>query len=152
MKKVISLFILCITIISCKEEAVPKPDNLLSKEKMAEILYDITLINAAKGVDNKKLEESYMHLDAYVYQKHQIDSLQFLVSNNYYAANPLIYDEIYGIVQAKLTKERKAIGKEIELEQKRRDSIQDAKKIARKERNNDSITEKKPKFKQAKKQ
>ena len=144
------LFIALFVLISCKEEAVPKPDNLLSKEKMAEILYDVTLINAAKGVNKKKLEDSYMHLDAYIYQKHAIDSVVFLESNNYYAANPMQYDEIYGIVQARLTKERKAVGEAIEAEQKRKDSLQKARIEAQK--NSDTIIAKKPKFTQDKKQ
>ncbi|MGH1387604.1 DUF4296 domain-containing protein [Kordia sp.] len=140
------ILIVVLTIVSCEEEAVPKPSNLLSKEKMAEILYDITLVNSIKGVNKKKLEDSYMHLDTYLYKKHDTDSLQFVDSNNYYAANPTVYSEIYGIVQARLTKERKDVGKELEAEQKRRDSIQKAKKLARKNKNKDSVAKPKPKF------
>ncbi len=140
------ILIVVLTIVSCEEEAVPKPSNLLSKEKMAEILYDKTLVNSIKGVNKKKLEDSYMHLDTYLYKKHDTDSLQFVDSNNYYAANPTVYSEIYGIVQARLTKERKDVGKELEAEQKRRDSIQKAKKLARKNKNKDSVAKPKPKF------
>ena len=139
--------IVLLTVISCKKDTVPKPDNLLSKEKMASILYDITIINAVKGVNKKKLEENLMHLDTYLYKKHQTDSLQFMTSNNYYAANPMKYDEIYGIVQARLTKERKGIDEELKAEQKRRDSVQEAKRAERKK--NDTLP--KPKFNQAKK-
>ena len=139
MKKYIACILtILFVVVSCKEEAVPKPDNLLEKEKMAEILYDITLINAVKGVNKKKLEESLMHLDSYIYKKHETDSLQFIVSNNYYAANPMQYNEIYKMVQAKLTKERKAVGEELKAEQKRRDSIQEAKKLERKK--NDTLS------------
>ncbi|EDP98416.1 DUF4296 domain-containing protein [Kordia algicida OT-1] len=145
-------YIICIlsilfVVVSCKEEAVPKPDNLLSKDKMAAILYDVTLINAVKGVNKKKLEESLMHLDSYIYLKHETDSLQFVSSNNYYAANPTVYNEIYRIVQAKLTEERELVGEELKAEQKRRDSIQEAKKLERKK--NDTLP--KPKFNQVKK-
>jgi hypothetical protein len=151
MKKYIWCLVIAFIAVSCREEAVPKPDNLLSKEKMAEILYDVTLINSIKGVNKQKLEDSYMHLDTYLYKKHETDSLQFLSSNNYYAANPMVYNEIYGLVAAKLQKERKIIGKELDAEQKRRDSVQAAKKAAKiaEKKKNDTLP--KPKFDQAKK-
>ncbi|QHI37130.1 hypothetical protein IMCC3317_25080 [Kordia antarctica] len=148
MKKYITCLLLVLITVSCREEAVPKPDNLLSEEKMAAILYDVTLINSIKGVNKKKLEESFMHLDTYLYKKHDTDSLQFLASNNYYAANPLKYDKVYSLVEARLYKERKGIENELKAEQKRRDSLQEAKKLERKK--NDTLP--KPKFKQVQKE
>jgi hypothetical protein len=115
-------------IVSCKQESIPKPDNLLSKEQMANMLYDITLINAMKGVDKRKLDSSILHFDTYLYKKHKTDSAQFAISNNYYAANPLKYNEIYGMVSARLEKERKVVDKKMEAEKQRRDSLQKAKK------------------------
>ncbi len=147
MKKYIWCLIVLVGMVSCKEEAVPKPDNLLSKEQMANILYDVTLINAMKGVDKKKLEESFLHFDAYIYKKHNIDSAQFASSNNYYSANPLKYGKIYELVSAKLQKERTVVEAEMKKEQKRRDSVQKAKKEALKKKD----TLPKPKFKEVKK-
>ncbi|PTX59276.1 uncharacterized protein DUF4296 [Kordia periserrulae] len=143
---ILSILALLVLVVSCREEAVPKPDDLLSKEQMAAILYDVTLVNSIKGVNKQKLEDTYLHLDSYLYAKHETDSLQFKRSNDYYAANPTKYFEIYGIVQAKLTKERKKVGEALEAEQKRRDSIQDAKKIQRSKIDKDSLAKKKPEF------
>lgn len=140
MKKYIWCLLIVFLAVSCREEAVPKPDDLLSKEKMAAILYDVTLINSIKGVNKKKLEETYMHLDSYLYKKHETDSLQFLSSNNYYAANPLQYDDIYNLVNLRLKKERKGIGELLDAEQKRRDSLQEAKRAERKK--NDTLQKK----------
>ncbi len=142
MKKYIWCLLITFIAVSCREAAVPKPDNLLSKEKMAEILYDVTLINSVKGVNKQKLEESYMHLDTYLYQKHETDSLQFLSSNNYYAAHPMKYFDIYGMVEARLQKERKGIDEELKAEQKRKDSLKEVEKAERKK--NDTLP--KPKF------
>lgn len=147
MRKYIWCLVIAFIAVSCKEEAIPKPDDLLSQEKMAEILYDLTLINSVKGVNKRKLEDSNMHLDAYLYKKHKTDSLQFLLSNNYYASYPLKYNEIYDLVQARLQKERNGIDKELKKEQERRDSLQAAKKAELKK--NDTLP--KPKFKQVKK-
>jgi hypothetical protein len=147
MKKYILYLVIVLIAVSCREEAIPKPDNLLSQEKMVAILYDVTLINSIKGVNKRKLEDSNMHLDSYLYKKHETDSLQFLSSNNYYAANPLKYNKIYGLVQARLQKERKGIDEELKAEQKRRDSLQAAKKAERKK--NDTLP--KPKFSEMRK-
>jgi uncharacterized protein YcfL len=142
MKKyIICLFIGLFMVVSCREEAVPRPDNLLSEEKMAAILYDITLINAVKGVSRKQLNESYLRYDTYLFEKHGVDSTQFAESNNYYSANPTLYHEIYGIVRDSLTKERKIVGEKLEAEQKRRDSVQKAMKYNRKK--GDTLTKKK---------
>ncbi|MEM6686101.1 MAG: DUF4296 domain-containing protein [Bacteroidota bacterium] len=138
-KNLLYILLILFIVVSCKEEAIPRPNNLLSKERMAGILYDITMINSIKGVNKFKLEESYMRLDTYLYEKHKTDSIQFQISNNYYAANPTVYSEIYEMVQARLTKERKVIGEELEAEQKRRDSIQEAKKIDRENGKKDSV-------------
>jgi hypothetical protein len=147
MKKYILCLVIVLIAVSCREEAIPKPDNLLSQEKMVAILYDVTLINSIKGVNKRKLEDSNMHLDSYLYKKHETDSLQFLSSNNYYAANPLKYNKIYGLVQARLQKKRKGIDEELKAEQKRRDSLQAAKKAERKK--NDTLP--KPKFSEMRK-
>ncbi len=128
------MLIVVLATVSCREEVVSKPDNLLSKEKMAAILYDITLINSIKGVNKKKLEDNNMHLDSYLYVKHQTDSLQFASSNNYYAVHPMKYDEIYAMVQARLAKERKTVGEDLKAEQARRDSIQKVNKEERKKK------------------
>jgi hypothetical protein len=129
-------------IVSCREEAVPKPENLLSKEKMADILYDITIINSIKGVSKKQIEDSYLRYDTYLYEKHKVDSIQFETSNNYYSANPTLYYEIYDKVKARLGKERKLVGEKLEAEEKRRDSVQKAKNLERKKAA-DSVPKKK---------
>jgi len=149
-KYILYIFIAIFAIVSCAEEAVPKPDNLLSKEQMVEILYDITLVNSIKGVNKKKLEDGHVHLDTYLYKKHNTDSIQFLMSNNYYAANPPMYIDIYRMVQARLTKERKDVGKQLEDEQERRYSVQKEKKEARKNKKKDTVAKPKPKFTEVK--
>jgi hypothetical protein len=147
MKYITGLLIVLFAIVSCRKEAVPKPDDLLSKEKMADILHDITLINAMKGVDKKKLEASILHYDTYIYKKHDIDSARFFKSNNYYAANPEEYDKIYVLVEAKLQQKRTQIQVEMEKEKKQKDSIRKAQKEALKKKD----TLPKPTFNQVEK-
>ena len=115
-------------IIACNGIDKPKkPDNLISKDKMAEVLYDLYVINAAKGVNKKMLESNGFNPENYVLKKYNIDSLQFVDSNMYYAFNTEAYEAIIEQVKARLEKEKdevEALQKaEAEAEKIRRDSI-----------------------------
>ncbi len=61
MRKIF-LLITFIILFSCGEEVIDKPVNLISKEKMIDILYDLAIIDAAKStgpqVMENKLKES----------------------------------------------------------------------------------------------
>lgn len=132
MKNILWCILVLLMVSACKREHVSKPDDLISKEKMTNILYDLVLLNSIKGINKKKLEERNMHLDSYLYKKYEIDSVQFSTSNTYYAANPSEYDEIYQIVNARLKAKRGEITIEMEADKKRRDSIKDVKDAQRK--------------------
>ena len=47
MKNFVS-FIILIILVSCSDKPVQKPDNLLSKEEMENIIYDISILQAAE--------------------------------------------------------------------------------------------------------
>ena len=106
MKKLIVLFMsLFIGFSSCKKEDGPKkPDNLISQDKMVDILIDLSLISSAKGVNKKLIENNGITPDKYVYQKHAIDSLQFSESNTYYAYFIDDYSDIYSRVKDSLNR------------------------------------------------
>ena len=94
---------------------------------MSEILYDLYVINAAKGVNRKLLETKGFKPETYVLTKYQIDSVQFAESNAYYAFDTETYQDILEQVKARLQKEKakyeavqKAVDKATEI---RRDSI-----------------------------
>ncbi|MDO5978433.1 DUF4296 domain-containing protein [Flavivirga spongiicola] len=72
-----------------------KPDNLISKEKMVDILIDAKIIASANSVNRKIMEDHGVKLNTYVYTKHNIDSLQFALSNEYYAFHIKDYEAIY---------------------------------------------------------
>ena len=83
MKKTVYI-IFVIIFISCESKVkYDKPDDLISKEQMIDLLTDIHLVNGTTGVKNKDLEKdkNYMSL---IYEKYNIDSTQFAASNIYY--------------------------------------------------------------------
>ncbi len=93
--KLIYLLIFC-TFNACYTKVkVEKPIHLISEDKMVAILLDITLLNAAKSIDRKKVLQNGYNLSSYVYKKHQIDSAQFAASNTYYSYNIKQYNSIY---------------------------------------------------------
>ena len=79
-----------------------QPTNLISKEKMVDIIYDMTLISVAKGVNKKILENNGIIPEQYIFNKHSIDSTVFAQSNEYYSFDLKIYQSIYDAVKIKL--------------------------------------------------
>ncbi|MFT4832863.1 MAG: hypothetical protein ACI815_002524 [Psychroserpens sp.] len=113
MKKAI-LYIFCIALISCGEKVVKEPEQLISKEKMADILYDLAILTAAKNTSTDLLVKNKIETMEYLYTKYGIDSIQFVENNLYYASIPAEYvaiytkvDSVLGSVQKKMEEARK---------------------------------------------
>lgn len=124
---------ICLLIVSCNNFKKPdRPKNLISKDQMVAIIVDMTLLSSAKGSNKIILEANGVLPQEYVYKKHNIDSVQFALSNEYYAFDIDKYESIYENVSDSLTK-LKAYYKKIEdeeLKDKRiADSIRRANKI-----------------------
>ena len=96
MKKYLILIILT---LSCSDNI---PDNLISKKKMENIIFDVMILNASSGfdlkIDNKLLS------DELIFKKYNIDSLQFFESELYYSKNPRDHYEIYAKVKIRILK------------------------------------------------
>ncbi|HUH46285.1 MAG TPA: DUF4296 domain-containing protein [Arenibacter sp.] len=104
LKYILPLF-LCI-LVSCNENVVEKPKNLIPRDKMAAILYDISLLNAARSINESILTEHHMEPMDYIYNKYKIDSLQLVKSDAYYASLPVVYEVIYTQIKERLDKEQ----------------------------------------------
>src|SRR3970282_2916898 len=95
MKKIISLLAIISVLVSCKEEVVKKPDRLIEKEAMVNIMYDLSLLEAIKYQNPTSLDTFKINPKKYIYKKYKIDSLQFAKSNTYYGSN---YEEYTALV------------------------------------------------------
>jgi hypothetical protein len=104
MKKIIVIVCCIFSAIGCNTNSVEKPDNLIPKEKMVDILYDISLIEAIK---NQNIEGGLSSKTAndYIYKKYKVDSIQFVKSNKYYVSNMEQYKKMFEEVKARLAKE-----------------------------------------------
>ena len=115
MKKFILVICGALLIISCTKSSVEKPNNLIAKDKMIDILYDISILEAIKvqnlkgGINRKKANE-------FIYKKYKIDSIQFAKSNMYYASDLVDYKKMYEKVKDRLNAENAKV--EAEMKQK----------------------------------
>lgn len=104
MRKIVILICLVLGFVSCKNNSVEKPDNLIPRDKMVDILYDTSLIEAIKNQNISGGISTKVGND-YIYKKYKIDSLQFVKSNKYYASNIEDYKKMFEEVKARLTSE-----------------------------------------------
>ena len=84
--------------------SVEKPSNLIDKDKMVDILYDISLLEAIKTQNIGGGISSKMGND-YIYKKYKIDSIQFVKSNIYYASDIEEYKKMFEEIKQRLTAE-----------------------------------------------
>ena len=136
MKKII--FIVFI-FFSCNKDSkkITVPENLISQEKMIDVIYEMTLINVSKGVNRSVLEHNGVVPDIYIYNKYKIDSLQFALSNEFYSNDLDKYLEIYNSVKEKLQQNKQITLDSIEAYKK--DRARRSKEIVNKNRMNSKI-------------
>ncbi|MDH3322967.1 MAG: DUF4296 domain-containing protein [Flavobacteriaceae bacterium] len=106
------LLVLTVLFLSCESKvAYEKPENLIPKDQMIDLLYDMHLANGTSGIKNKdsKKDENYMSV---VFEKYQIDSTRFLESNTYYVANIKQYEDIFEVVESRLNTLKESYEKE----------------------------------------
>ena len=113
MKKLIYIFLIFYSCGSLTDENV-KPNNLIPEDKMIDILYDMSLISVSKGINKRILENNGLKPKKYILKKYNIDSLQFVDSNEYYSKDLEIYLSIYEEVLNKLQLNREIIIDSIE--------------------------------------
>ena len=140
MKKI---FFIVIILLSCDNnlQKTSMPENLISEEKMVDVIYEMTLINVSKGVNRRMLERNGVIPEKYIFEKYSIDSLQFALSNEFYSNDLDKYLEIYNRVKEKLLQNKQIVMDSIENYKKDRAnrSLEITKKGGLNTKINDSI-------------
>lgn len=114
-----SFFIILIVLVGCKKELVKEPKHLIEKEKMVNIMYDLSLLEAMK-IENPGLMDSIKNnSNQYIYKKYKIDSVQFAQSNIYYAADYKEYEKMYNQIKTRLDKEKTQVNSLIKAQAKK---------------------------------
>lgn len=110
MKKIV-VFLGVILLVSCSDKAVEKPENLIEKDEMISILYDITLLQAADNTNAAKISQEGIKAEDFIYKKYNIDSVTLAQSNRYYASDPGKYKKMFGEVYHRIELKEQEIAK-----------------------------------------
>ena len=101
MRKFKLLFLaVSFVILSCKDEVVAKPKNLIERDKMVTIIYDLSIFEAAKSQTSGIYQ--YPKASKFLMEKYKVDSLTFAQSAQYYATDMKEYKKIYDEVKERL--------------------------------------------------
>ncbi|RZJ73763.1 MAG: DUF4296 domain-containing protein [Flavobacterium sp.] len=127
MKKLAILFMIVLFVACGKDKnEVQKPEKLLTPEQMADVLYDLAILQATNSYSPKLLQDADIKNADYIYGKYKIDSLVFTQNHKYYAGDLEMYEMIQGTVSDRLKKDKAAVDAELNKENpdnKPKDSI-----------------------------
>lgn len=136
MKKFSYLFFLSVFLMACTSNTIiKKPDNLIPKNQMEDLITDMLIAAGAENIKNIDLERNVNYFPL-VFEKYGIDSTRFKESNYYYTSQIDDYEKILKKVDERL----KALKENLDNEIKLQDSLK-----------NDSIKNLRENFKKPKK-
>ncbi len=106
-----NLFVILFAILltSCGEKLLDKPEDLIPKDKMINILRDITILNSARSTSVTILHDYKIEPTTFVFSKYGVDSLQFVTSDKYYASLPNEYEAMYVEIEKQLDNEKEQL-------------------------------------------
>ena len=108
MKKLL-LILISLFVLSCSKNTAPKPEHLLEKEEMVNILYDIALLQSIKSFQPTVLDTNNVNAHTYIYKKYKIDSLTLVQNHTYYASDIEGYERIENEVSDRLKKNKEEL-------------------------------------------
>lgn len=112
MKSILFLFLSLFLLISCNSNTITKkPDNLISKDKMVNVLVDTYISKTARNIKNVN-GNSKINYYGLIYKIHRIDSISFHESLRYYTSDIKQNEEILKAVKEKIDKKRELLKKE----------------------------------------
>ena len=128
MKKIITFLTIITLFVSCKDEVVNKPEQLIEKDVMVNIMYDLSILEAIRNQNPASLDTFKINSRDYIFKKYKIDSVQFAKSNVYYAADYNEYKSMFEQISNRLETNQKKVDSLIKLEKKKKKPILQKKK------------------------
>ncbi len=112
-------FIVSMLLVSCKPKAdeTPKPDNLISRDTLTMMMYDIHIIDAALATNAVKDTGVYSRYNLYqsMFVKYNRTEDDFNASMRYYVINDVMkIHEMYDVVLARLNEEKGELTKKLQ--------------------------------------
>ena len=133
LSKYALLIFLALGVFACQDVVRPDiPEQIIPEAKMADILVEAYIGNAARSNNNRVLRMGGVQLDSILYAKYEIDSLQFAQNTAYYASQIDPYMRILEQVETKLSGVKKSLDSialiDAEQQKKDKDSLLDSAK------------------------
>lgn len=119
MKNFVVVLLVLFLSVSCKKEFVKEPKRLIDREKMVNIMYDLSLLEAIRYQNPSSIDSTDTNPKKFVFKKYKVDSLQFSQSNKYYAADYETYKEMFDEINTRLEKEKKNVDSLLKIEEKK---------------------------------
>lgn len=120
MKKIVSFLAILTLLISCKDVVVQKPERVIEKDVMLDMMYDLAVLEAIKYQNPASLDTFKINSREYIYKKYKIDSLQFAKSNVYYASDYDDYKLMFERITKRLDANKKSADSLVNLEKKKK--------------------------------
>ena len=120
MRKIIPFLVILTLLVSCKDEVVQKPERLIDKDVMLDVMYDLAVLEAIKYQNPASLDTFKINSREYIYKKYKIDSLQFAKSNVYYASDYEDYKLMFEQITKRLDASKKSADSLVNLEKKKK--------------------------------
>lgn len=139
MNKILPFIVVLILLFSCKKELVKAPDHLIEKDKMVNIMYDLSLLEAIKVQNPSSIDSFKLNSNEYILKKYKIDSLQFAKSNVYYAADYKGYKKMFEEIKTRLDKNKSLVDSVVKVKRKKDSVLAKAKKKLKLKKEADSI-------------
>lgn len=115
---------ICILVVSCQGiKPLDKPHNLIPMDRMEVIIYDMTIINSARGYNPQLFVQTGVKPESHIFEKYKIDSLQYAASTVYYSADVDGYKKLIERVRTRVEKEFKVTDSLAKIEKRIQDSI-----------------------------
>lgn len=119
MKNFIVIVLVLFLSISCKKELVKEPAKLIEREKMVDIMYDLSLLEAMRYQKPLSLDSIDSDPTKFILQKYKVDSLQFAQNNMYYASDYESYKDMFDDVNKRLAKNQRAADSLAKIDEKK---------------------------------
>ncbi|MDI6032218.1 DUF4296 domain-containing protein [Flavobacterium sp. LB2P84] len=120
MRKIITFLTIVTLFVSCKEEVVNKPERLIEKDVMVDIMYDLSILEAIRNQNPASLDTFKINSRDYIFKKYKIDSVQFAKSNVYYASDYNEYKSMFEQINKRLQANTKSVDSLIKLKKKKK--------------------------------
>lgn len=111
MKKLFPVLAVLVFAVSCKENTVPEPKNLLEQKQMENILYDVALIQSIKSFKPEVLDTNGVDPRKFIFEKYKIDSLTLAQNHTWYAADLEKYEQMQKHIVERLQKAKDSVNK-----------------------------------------